>query len=274
MKPIWIIEKDIFQENIEEMIKSVSDQGMDHKIVSYVPFEAGEYKNLLPENSCAIVYGSLQLARCLQKTTNWIPGVYCDLPKYECSYYYTKLGSFLLNSPYVMLPFGELVRQKEFLFEALGNSDCLFIRPSSGFKLFTGKVVEKENYEREIEKFSFYDVEPEKIVVVATPQNIKAEWRLVVVEGKVIASSQYQLHRKHITKEGCPDVVKQYAEEIAKVWEPDPAWTVDICQLDSNEIRLLEIGCFSCAGLYDCNKSEIVSVVSNLAIKHWKDVNE
>lgn len=275
MKVNWLLEEDTFEENLEPFMKAIKDLGMEYKITSYVPFLNSDktYSSLFDEKDCVVCYGSLQLAREVGRTCPWVPGVYADLPKYECTYYYPRLNKYLLNTPYIMLPYGDLLNQKEFLFNSLGNNDCLFIRPSSGFKIFTGKVVEKEKYEKEIEFFGFYDVEPEKVVVVAEPKNIQAEWRLVSVNKKIVASSQYRLNGERNLSRGCPEEVLNLGEEIVSVWEPESAWTIDICRLKSGEIKLLEIGSFSCAGLYDCDPYPIIESVSKLAISEWSEFN-
>lgn len=276
MKPKWVFEKETFEDIQEELIAEVKRQGMDCVVLDYLPFglDRGlDIHSVYPANDCVVAYTSLQMARFLQRNANWVPGIFMYLPKFECSHYYAHLGEFILNSPYVMLPFGELLRQKEFLFHTLANNGCVFIRPSSGFKLFTGKVVEYENYEKEIDKFAIYDVEPDKLVVVAEPQNILAEYRLVIVDSKVVGSCQYIENRKHVVKEGCPDEVLDLASKIIVKWQPEPAWTLDICRV-GNEYKLLEIGSFSCANMYGCNKTSVVSAIADLSVKLWKEAYE
>ena len=46
-----------------------------------------------------------------------------------------------------MLPYGELKRKKDYLFKLFGDNDFIFVRPDSGFKTFTGDVVNYNNYE-------------------------------------------------------------------------------------------------------------------------------
>lgn len=276
MKPKWLFEKETFEDIQEELIAEVERQGMEYAVIDYYPYRLDRSRNLcdvFPHHDCVIAYTSLQMARFIQLNSLWYPAVYMSLSKFECLCYYAHLGKFLLNSPYIMLPFGELLRLKEDIYYSMGNNGCVFIRPSSGFKLFTGKVVEYENYEREIDKFSIYDVEPEKLVVVAEAKNITAEYRLVVADSKVVGSCQYMENRNHIVREGCPEEVLTLANEIIATWQPDPAWTLDICKV-GNEYKLLEIGSFSCANMYGCNKAEVVTAVSNLSVKLWEEANE
>lgn len=267
----WLLEKDTFEENLEPFKKAILDLGFSYKITEYVPFMENTYHELFDAKDCVVMYGSLQLAREINKCP-WVPGVYCDLPKFECIYYYTKLHKFLLNAPYIMVPYGDLINQEEFLFNTISNNDCVFIRPSSGFKTFTGKVIHKSTYEKDVKYLGFYDSPEETICVVAAPQNIQAEWRLVSVDKQIVAASQYRWNGQRVLARGCPDEVTQLAQEITNTWNPEPCWTIDICRLQSGELKLLEIGSFSCAGLYECDAYPIVESVSKQAVKDWEEI--
>jgi len=282
MKTSWLLEKDVFDENLASLKEAITSQGMEFKewdVTSWGvwPTQEGDdaILNLFqPEEDCVIFYGSLQTARRLQQKAKWIPGVYATLPNYECTHYYAYLGKYLLNSDYVMLPFGELNRRKDWLLKTLGNNGCLFIRPSSGFKIFTGKVVYKETWDKDIELLGWYDVEPEKTVVVAEPRNILKEWRIVIVDKKVVTGSLYRSCGTVDQQSGLPQDVLDYANEIASQgFQPDRAWTADICQV-SDGLQLLEIGSFSCAGLYKCDMQKVVQAVSETSLAEWKEINE
>src|SRR5690606_3444445 len=119
-----------------------------------------------------------------------LPGVYCNLQQLQCTSYYPKFGELLLNSQYIMLPFGELNRQKEFLFQCLGE-EKIFIRPNSGFKIFTGKVVTRDSWDEDLRLFGFYSVEADKLVIASKSQDIFGEWRFVVVDNQIVSGSKY-----------------------------------------------------------------------------------
>ena len=64
---------------------------------------------------------------------------------------------------------------------------------------------------------------------------------------------------------------QKLAAEIASgEYSPDPVWIIDICQSSDGDYRLLEIGGFSFADLYACNKSDIVNAVSAVALSQWQ----
>ena len=269
MKPKWVLEKNIFQENIEAFKEAIVAQGMEYKVVTYAPFEGPQCLGVYDPKDCVVFYGSLNLAKQVQKHTQWVPGAWCNLPQFECVYYYPKLSQFLLNDRYIMLPYGELLRQKDFLYETLGNSGCLFIRPSSGFKLFTGTVVHVDKYEREVECFGLYDVEPHKVVVVSEPQNLLEEWRLVIADQRCVTGSLYKNAGKIVHSPEVPQEVIDYGNLVAGTWQPDPVFVLDVCRLKSGELKLIEINSFSSSGLYVCDKAKIVEAASAMAVKEW-----
>jgi hypothetical protein len=112
-------------------------------------------------------------------------------------------------------------------------------------------------------------VNPENLVVVSSPKNIINEWRLVISQGEIIAASQYRdkFGKKYIS--GADDKVLDYAKNvlIETCFEPDPVWVLDICEKEDGSLKIVEIGIFSCAGLYACDMSKIVENVSSVALK-------
>ena len=189
---------------------------------------------------------------------------------YLCTSYYPKLSQFLLNAPYIMLPYGELIARKEFLFDTLGNNGCLFVRPNGGSKSFTGKVMEYDRFDRDVELAGFYDVSHNELVVVAEPKNITHEWRFIATKhGGIISESLYGKQKDCKHEEML--FARKLAIEVCYLYLPDTAWSIDICRLYDGSYRLIEIGCFSCSGLYENDLNQIVRNVSFEAIEEWKE---
>ena len=198
ISPKFLVEKDIFEENLVELIDAIHFCGYQYKVDSYVPFEGTKIKELFNEHDCVVAHCSLQMASYIQRNCSWIPGVFYNRKNYECTSYYNMFGNYLLNSRYIMLPYGELIRQKDFLIETLGNNNCLFVRPNSGYKIFTGTVIDCNDYADSVKKLGFYDVYDNDLVVVSEPKNILREWRFVIYKNRIVASSLYKEHDKHI----------------------------------------------------------------------------
>ena len=268
----WLLEEDVFEENLDPLKDTIVSQGMTFTEAKYAPFESGKYDYLFSPEDCVVFYGSLNLGRQLYRQTNF--HVFCTLPNYECTKYYAYFGAYLLNEDYIMLPFSELYRRRERMFFMMGEDNCIFVRPSSGAKIFTGQLMHWEDFDKEYNLLSNYDVSPEATVVVSRPFNIVKEWRLIIVDMKVVAGSLYNDRTTNTDYSGYPDIVGELAQKVLDIgYEPDRAWTMDVCQTKDGLTRLLEIGGFSCAGLYEANKELIVREVSRVARELTDDGN-
>ena len=179
-----------------------------------------------------------------------------------------------------MLPYGELLRQKGFLYDKLGADGAIFIRPNRGNKIFTGTLVYRERFEKDIDIMGCYHVQPNELCVVCEPHNVKKEWRYLIVDGRVVTGSEYRpgLHEctAGISVHSDDYVAYRVAEDIIENVEycPDRCWTLDICMTRQGSFYLLEVGCFSCAGLYVMDASRVVKAVSQAAVEDWKEIYE
>jgi len=263
----WLLEPDVFEGEEQPIIVALEKLGFEYEAVKFgTSYE--DYLKSFKDTDCVVFHGSLQFGRLLQRESKWIPGVYCNLPKFECTYYYPRLGRFLLNEDYVMLPFGDLNRRKEWLFETFGDAE-FFVRPSSGFKTFTGKVVTSKEWDEDIRLLGFYDIPTEAIVIAAPYYEIVKEWRLLVVDNRVVTASLY----KSKERPAPPEEVLEYGQQVLDEsdYNPDPVWVLDVCQIANGGFRVVEGGSFSCCGLYNCDPEVIVKEVSRVAKREWED---
>ena len=277
MKPKWLIEEQAFPEDTQPIYSALEELGIEYKRINgrlTILTDKSEPDEYFGPEECVIFYGSLELAKRLRKAASWIPGVYYNVKAFECTSYYPVFGNHLLNSNYMMLPYGELLRQKEFLYEKLGQDRAIFIRPNDGGKVFTGRLVYKENYEKDVKLLGFYDVPSDELCIVAEPINIQSEWRFVVVDEEVVAGSLYKENNIVGSDANYPKEAFNLASEMAKLYSPDRAWCVDICSTKSGEYKVVEIGCFSCAGLYKCDRTSVVRAVSEAAMDEWVEYDQ
>lgn len=280
MKPFWLIEDFERDNSFDLLAKAVEAAGMEYRVEKYVPFgEERDFLNKIGDNSprCLVFQGSIQFAKQLQKwRCNWVPGVWCSWNNYRCVSYYTHYGQFLLNKEYLMLPLGEVDRRKDEFFERWNGK--FFMRPDSGAKSFTGKIITHDSvYSPHCSwsewKFIMKEAEPTDLVVVSKPQMIHKEWRVVCSGNKAVTGSRYMTHGQTDYKEEFPQEVASYAEVILRStkWRPDPIFVLDVCETKGEELHLLEIGAFSVAGLYLCDHNKLVEVASELAIEAYKE---
>jgi len=263
----WLIEENVFKCGMKLVLELQKKQVpfltciYSHKIKK-------EYISFFDEEACVIFHGSLRLASQINREAPWTPGAYCNLDQFFCTYYYPIFGDKLLNSKYIMMPLGDLVRNKDFLFSSLGSFDNLFVRPNSGNKCFTGKPISYDSWENDIDIFQI-SAEAQELVIVSRSQAIKKEWRFFVAEKKIITGSEYLPEQQAVV----PERVIDFAEQMALYsYEPDPIWVLDICQLNNGELKVLEVNSFSCSGWYNCDVGAIVDKANDLAQAEWNEI--
>jgi hypothetical protein len=278
MKVKWLIEDYEHDSSLQPIMDEIEKQGMEYKIAKYEPWESCKLDHY-PDKDCVVFYGTLNLGRQLQGQKGWIPGAYCNFKNLCCKTYYSYWGKYLFNQDYIMMPFLEIKRKQDWVFENYGVDDAIFIRPDSGAKCFTGQLLYKELIDKEYKLYANYAGKPldEIMTVISSAKVIDKEWRCVVVDKKVVACSQYKKDGKlDISAEWDDDMceVMFYSQNIAdEEWQPDIAYTLDICK-SNGEYSLLEANSFSCSGLYECDPEPIVRAVSKAALREWKEHNE
>lgn len=273
----WLLEAEMFPHYRDAFIAEVARQGYSLKLLPELKWgyrweEAGSpYLKLFPNDACVVFHGSMELAIRLSEELPWRPTVYCNWSNYDCSTYYCHLSEFLVNADYVMLPFGELRRRKEFLFDTFARDSAIFVRPNSCRKSFSGQLAHWDSFEADLELMAFYDVPPETIVLVSSPKKIEEEWRFVVAAGEVVAGSLYKSRGQLRPEPRFSPAAHSLATEVAgQAFQPDRTWVFDVCRTAENELHLLEIGSFSFADLYACDLTAVVRAVSRLAIEDWE----
>lgn len=182
------------------------------------------------------------------------------------------MSKFLLNDPYVMMPRKDIPRHLNMLNKWLGKYDKLFMRPNSGLKPFTAQLFNLRIQDDEIslppdwhwvEEFT----EPDTLIIIAGPKTIQAEYRFVIAGTEVVTGCQYMPE----IAVGWTQAARDLAEEVAKAYQPDPMFIVDIC-FDGEKYWLMEIGAFSVAGLYACKMQDIVPAAVKMAVAEWEDI--
>ena len=265
----WLIERNVFEDrNPLRMANAARSLGM---ACIDVAFECvnGDEQVLRPTKSVpfsdddsVFVYGSMNLCRWLLSNRKWPKLAWYDFNRLRCQCYYAHWGPFLLQQNYGFIPLAEVHRRRDWLYQTFGRENRIFIRPDDNAKSFAGGVVERDRFEKWWELANFYRPSPDALAVVAQPQSIDAEWRLVIARKKVVTGSQYRRNGIEEISPACPPEVAAFAESVANagVFEPHPAYVMDVCRT-AQGYRLVEIGSICCASLYACNIEQIVAAV-------------
>ena len=193
------------------------------------------------------VYGSMNLMRSLLRERRWPLLAWYDFAKLRCQSYYAHWGRYLLQQEYAFLPLAEIQRRKDWLFNTFGHDGRVFIRPDDNAKSFGGGVVEAGGFDQWWKLANFYRPGPDCMAVIARPQTLRAEWRVVIGGRQLVTASQYRRDGIEEVLAGCPSHVSAFAQIVANTGEfdPHPVYVMDVCETD--EDRLVEIGSVCCA---------------------------
>jgi hypothetical protein len=271
MIPIWLVEADVFGRSFEPVKAEIRQQGLVCDVVQAGPFLNGLVPvvggHRLADRDCVIFSGTFPLMRHIQLNYRWVPGGWCAAERFDCRSYYPFFGRHLLNHLHVVLPVEEAASRVGEVFAQCGVDGRVFVRPCGVQKTFTGRCVDRDGFVRAVESAS-YAREP---VLVAPPQRIAREWRVVIARGRFVAASQYNVDGSHNELPGCPQDVRAYVDRLlAEVsYRPDPIYMMDVC-LAGGDLALLELNSFSCSGLYQCDPAAVVREVKGLAVEEWQ----
>ncbi|MDB5384367.1 MAG: hypothetical protein JWM11_13 [Planctomycetaceae bacterium] len=274
----WLLDASVFDVYHDELAAAVVRNGDQVKSLNrpnppYGWDDTGSaYRKAFPVGSCVVTHADIDLVQRVLADGCWTPGAFATIDHFSCVHYFSHFGRFLLNQDYAMLPFAELSRCSEFLFDTFGRDGRMFVRPDSPLKLFAGLVVSRETFAKDLDFMAFYSFPPESLVVVSSPKTIVKEWRFVVAEQSIVASSQYKEGAESMARSGADDEAVGLANAILALgYSPDPVWVMDICETSDGRYHLLEIGGFSFANLYGCDKDAVVKAVSRMAQRVHKE---
>lgn len=105
-----------------------------------------------------------------------------------------------------------------------------------------------------------------QLCVISSPEDINAEYRLVIKKKSVVTSSLYRLDGFLEKKQGCPEEIKEFAELVTKTvpWQPAPIYCMDVAMTKLGP-RLIEIGEINCAGFYEMDLFVIAKAMIEVA---------
>jgi hypothetical protein len=272
MRPTWLIEAGVYGAEAAPLLDEIRRQGMAGEVLPHqalkkdsAPVVRGQP---LPSDACVIGYGTFPFARQIQLHHRWVPGAWCSVENLDCAVYFAFFGRYLLNQQYTILPGVEAIRQRDWLFSVHGCNEKVFARPTSCHKLFVGRCVEQQSFAASLAPTRY---DPTALVVIAAPQPIAREWRLIVVGDRVVSGSQYALRGERAVVAGCPSEVQSFAAAmLAEVrWRPDPIFMLDLGE-SAGQLWLIELNSFSCSWFYGCELPAVVATASELAERSWQ----
>lgn len=256
------VEKDVFEEESYEDIigKYFEVIPLSKEDIIFYKFDKG---------LSSLFRGSINLGLKLGYNYKWT----------DCSYWLPPLREFCLNKKSIFLDANEIVKKWFKIIEFLAPSHLksirdyrkLFIRCSSGTKIFTGGVFSLERFERELLFMKEgHNIDPYFLCLVSDPKIIDYEYRCVFIDGKFVDACQYmredELEVERITEEKLKEVKKKAEEIVANdIFQENIDFVLDIAQC-GNSLYLLEINSFCSSSFYACDLDKIYKTWSESLI--------
>lgn len=274
----WVIDKYVFEDYEDKLIEAIKRSDAEPHIYDDQRGRISTYLGKFFTDDIVIFHGSLQHGRGVEKFPIY-PGIFLTLSNYECFKYYGYYGDNLLNSNYKMMGLNDVLRNKGKIFGDFGT-ESIFIRPSNGFKSFPGQTLPFNNFNLEFDILtkSYGGLDLDELVVVSPAQNIEEEYRFIVINGVVVSGSLYMDNNnrkewKAYYDKPCEDSSAfDFAIEMSKIYQPDKAYTIDVCKLSNGEYKMIEINSFCCASMYGCDYDKVVKAVNELCILEYEDI--
>ncbi|GHG75916.1 ATP-grasp domain-containing protein [Comamonas sp. JC664] len=248
----WVVQRNLFSEpGFHTLMSVLRNGGLPHTLVKVIPFDGGLEPEVDVEGP-VITMGSLSLTR-YAKRRGWAPGAFVN-DNFDFRVWREHLGQHLLNAGARVCRFEDVTPRE----------GPFFVRPCLDDKSFSGKVTTWEEFsawrEQALAPGNGASVAPDTWVAVSAPKHIQREYRMVVVDGRVITGSRYKLgDRLSVSTEVEPEV-HAFTQAMADLWSPDRAYVLDVF-MHSGGLYVGEINNLNAAGFYAYDVAKMVDAI-------------
>lgn len=145
--------------------------------------------------------------------------------------------------------------------------DILFFKPGDDSKFIIGQVCSVKDIVKVCENIklgNIPDTNENSPLLVGQPYGIEKEYRLFIIDGKVVTGSEYKPDISSII----PVQIIEFANMIISYWCPFPLMILDICVSNGN-FYIMEIQNFHSAGFYASDLDKIINETNEVAIKYF-----
>ena len=249
----WILQTDLYGEPGRDALAiTLKEAGVPFSEHKVVPFANTLDPEISPEGP-TIVMGTLPLCRIALRH-GWQPGCF-DVSTVTWDAQMDAWGPHLLNSDAYLGWFGGIEPTEEPVF---------FIKPVAEEKIFAGQVIDKPGFHDWQERILHSreqdgsGLTPTTLVLWAALKTIEAEYRLWIVDGRVVTASRYRPASPNV-----PVEAMHFGQRMAHMWAPLPAYVMDVCRSEG-EWKIVELNTLNACGFYAADVSRIVH-----ALEQW-----
>lgn len=232
-----------------------------HKVVPFV----GELipKPTVSDHRSVVMFGSYGLWKYAAVNNYW-PGVF----KIKPFVHETVWHDFLLNgADALFVTLCDIPTRLE------DDGREWFLRPIDDSKEVAGSVKSAGEIIRLAEKVLALDeveiplgsLRHDTRMMLTQPVRILQEWRLWVVEGKVVTYSLYKDGSRVVYRHEIEKDALTFGQKMADV-NPDysPAYVIDICRTKQG-LKMIETNCLNAAGLYAADIVKLVRAINSIS---------
>ena len=256
----WILQE---FEDTAKLAAALNSLGLPYTWHKVVPF-VGE---LIPEPAVddpnsVVMFGSYALWR-FAHARGYRPGVFRIRPfVHEAAW-----RPFLLNGPDALF-----VVLRDVPARLAGDERAWFVRPVGDSKehpggvMAAGEIIEMAQKvlaldEAEIPNGSLrHDTE----LMLTRPVRILREWRVWIVDGRVVTWSLYREGRRVVYRPEIDDDAATFARAVVEAnFGYAPAYALDLCRTEDG-LRLLETNCINAAGFYAADLVRLAAAIDDL----------
>ncbi len=257
--PTWILETNVFSEAcFDRMVAHFEAHAIPYETVRVVPF-AHTVQGPTPKVSGPVVcYGSLGIQK-VAKEAGWYPGVWFDEERFSTTAY-KALGNLFLNNDAIVMKMSEVYNYLDW-----AKLTDVFLKPNGDLKQFAGQTMYRDDFKAWHDKMVSigYLEEDDFEVVIAPIKELGREYRCVVVDSEIVATSRV---RPTAVQENLPPEAEIAVGLAITLYEPAPIYVIDVCEVfvDGNVYwQIIEYNNFNSAGFYECDVANIIEAVTD-----------
>lgn len=287
---LWIVQKDLWDEaGYVTFVEALDRLDIEYLIIKPVPFtnrimpadfdsfehDINEVEEPFIDTTQDIMaFGATSLTR-IAKARGWYPGTYMNE-----NFTYEKWSEGfglenILNSDSIVQRLGDHFDLSGF------EGSNVFVRPVLDSKTFNGEVKSKYDFKDWQQTIKFMEefmtdelvdipmLNKDTIIAVASAKKIYSEYRLFVVNKKIVTGSQYQLGGKLITTANIDARVYHFATKMIYTWMPASAFVMDIADTPDG-LKVIEINNINSSGFYAADPQKIIIAIEEL-VKYKQD---
>ncbi len=261
----WILQENLFQEvHWNALIETLERLELPHSVHKIVPFTNKLFPEIAPDGP-VIVMGAIRMAT-IAKERGWKPGSF-ENGNFDFVKQRKHWGDLMLNADAIVCNFEDVPSHRD---EIVLEDDHFFMRPVHDTKSFTGMVTnwtEFMDWHKKLGEAYLADsrctVKPHTPVVVCSPKVIYWEYRLWVVDGKVVTSSAYKAGGRLMVTPVVNQAAIEFAEAAVKQWAPARAFVIDIADTPDGP-KIIEVNNINSAGFYASNVGRMIEALEGM----------